>query len=517
MSIGIEHKLKGYLSRIEKIKADGTREVISADIEVPNTIVNLGRRMVSGEWLHRFAGDDIPSSFKKGHIFSIGGSPSSMPGIGMANEMNSSGANQYINVYNSSDRNISQTYAQSFSKICFPGSYLAISSDGRDTSLSDEFKDYTGSLIENSSGNASETNLLYRCAASGYNWYEGARVYTDFNYVQSDDSVDIMSRVTLRSIAVNNDSVVRSILLCGMKQNITYPDFIPNNDNQPKLFSRIVLPEPISLEVGERLMITYDFHIIVNKAEVLGSMNGINYSIRPYIRGRQCNYSSYGGRTCNYFRGGGAARLSNGQRAESWVNPSTPICEYFAVNSYSFPSPPLFLVDDLRLLLSNWVDSNTNNWKKNFSNESALTYLTCYQAKSGILTSTAHSRDAVKFDSSTSSSTGEWYYTYNDPILADIPCNANYRNIVFQNYPGCPETMMRGLDWQLTPDGKATFESCYAIQPTAGAMNIYGLLAHGAIVCFGKYDENGTWVDEPIVKSATQKAMISLKTIWNFD
>jgi hypothetical protein len=65
MTIGIEHKLKGYLSRIEKIKADGTREVISADIEVPNTIVNLGRRMVSGEWLHKFAGDDIPSSFKK--------------------------------------------------------------------------------------------------------------------------------------------------------------------------------------------------------------------------------------------------------------------------------------------------------------------------------------------------------------------------------------------------------------------------------------------------------------------
>ena len=77
--------------------------------------------------------------------------------------------------------------------------------------------------------------------------------------------------------------------------------------------------------------------------------------------------------------------------------------------------------------------------------------------------------------------------------------------------------MIRGLDWQLTVDGKATFESCYVIQPTAGAMNIYGLLAHGAIVCFGKYDENGTWVDEPIVKSATQKAMISLKTIWNFD
>ena len=90
-------------------------------------------------------------------------------------------------------------------------------------------------------------------------------------------------------------------------------------------------------------------------------------------------------------------------------------------------------------------------------------------------------------------------------------------NIYSQNYPGCPKTMIRGLDWQLTEDGKATFESCYAIQPTAGAMNIYGLLAHGAIVCFGKYDENGTWVDEPIVKSATQKAMISLKTIWNFD
>ena len=31
MTIGIEHKLKGYLSRIEKIKVDGTREVISAD------------------------------------------------------------------------------------------------------------------------------------------------------------------------------------------------------------------------------------------------------------------------------------------------------------------------------------------------------------------------------------------------------------------------------------------------------------------------------------------------------
>jgi hypothetical protein len=78
---------------------------------------------------------------KKGHIFSIGGVPAAMPGIGMANEMNSSGTYQHINVYNSSERNISQSSVQSFSKICFPGSYLAISSDGRDTSLEDTFNE----------------------------------------------------------------------------------------------------------------------------------------------------------------------------------------------------------------------------------------------------------------------------------------------------------------------------------------------------------------------------------------
>lgn len=516
MSIGIEHKLKGYLSRIEKIKADGTREVISADIEVPNTIVNLGRRMVSGEWLHKFAGDRFKDAVNdETHIMSVGQCVSAIPGIGYGYVAN---GNLRLNIYNTSNLNISYVTLTNNSRVGFPGSVICISNDGRDTSLDDTLEDFLPSIIQAGNGKISEENLKYRPAQSSYGIDESSRVYVNSIWSDNDDHVDFLNRNTFRSIAVKEQSTIRSILICAVKENITYPSFRFNNDNQPKLFSRIVLPEPITLDAGERLMMTYDFHLIVNKDEVSGSMNGINYSIRPFIRGVKYTYDSYNGYNSNYLMLGGAysGSPSSSGEPEAWVPPNGRTSRSVSVYSYSFTKPPMFAVDDLYGLLHNYQDSSNNSWySSNTMADSSYPTFELNTPQSGIITSSVHGRNNIVLGSSRSSSQG--YFGQLDPITPQIPMNAHYRKIYFQNYPGCPETMMRGLDWQLTEDGKATFESCYAIQPTAGAMNIYGLLAHGAIVCFGKYDENGTWVDEPIVKSATQKAMISLKTIWNFD
>ena len=514
MSIGIEHKLKGYLSRIEKIKADGTREVISADIEVPNTIVNLGRRMVSGEWLHRFAGDEFIDGKNKIHLFSVGSMNCACPGIGYGYSPN---GNIIIRTYNSNDLDMLQHYISNQSHIGFPGSVLCISEDGRDTSLDDTTKDYASSIISASNGKISEESLKYRPAQTGVNISDASRVYVNSIWTETENSIDFLNRVTLRSVDVGKAATVRSILLCAVKENITWPAFRFNNINQPQLFSRIVLPQPIELDVNERLMITYDFHVIVNKTEVLGVMNGINFSIRPFIRGAKTTYNGYNGYNSNYLLLGGAiggSSSSNGN-VEEWVPPNgSTLLLNLCVYGYSFTKPPIFAVDDLFALLSTSTDNSINSWGSDGAKSSSSYNVfenSCPQ--SGLFTSSVHGKKHISFNMNDSSS---WGFYAHDKVSPNIPCNAKHRNIYFQNYPGCPETMMRGLDWQLK-DGKATFESCYAIQPTAGAMNIYGLLAHGAIVCFGKYDENGVWVDKPIVKSATQKAMISLKTIWNFD
>ena len=267
-------------------------------------------------------------------------------------------------------------------------------------------------------------------------------------------------------------------------------------------------------------MITYDFHVIVDKTEVLGEKNGINFSIKPFIRGTKATYSSYNGYNSNYLLLGGERGGSNSSNGnvEGWVAPNDPtLLQNIGVYGYSFTKPPIFAVDDLFALLSTSTTNNINSWYADGSTlSSSYNVFENFNPQSGIFTSSVHGKNSISFNMNGNGSSSWGFYAH-DKVTPNIPCNAQYRNIYFQNYPGCPETMMRGLDWQLTEDGKATFESCYAIQPTAGAMNIYGLLAHGAIVCFGKYDENGVWVDEPIVKSATQKAMISLKTVWNFD
>lgn len=517
MSIGIEHKLKGYLSRIEKIKADGTREVISADIEVPNTIVNLGRRMVSGEWLHKFAGDEFIDGINKVHIFSVGTMNCACPGICYGYLPNGS---IRIRVYNSNNLNMSQQDISNQSHIGFPGSVMCISDDGRDTSLEDTMKDYASSIISASTGKISEENLKYRPTQTGNNVSDASRVYVNSIWTEAENSIDFLNRVTLRSVAAGKKSTVRSILLCAVKENITWSSFRFNNLNQPQLFSRIVLPESIELDVDERLMITYDFHVIVDKTEVLGKKNGINFSIRPFIRGAKVTYGGYNGYNSNYLLLGGArggSDSSNGN-VEGWVAPNnSTLIQNLGVYGYSFTKPPIFAVDDLFALLSTGTTNNINSWNTDGSTLSSnYTVFENSNPQSGIFTSSVHEKNNISFNMNGNGSSSWGFYAH-DKVTPNITCNAQYRNIYFQNYPGCPETMMRGLDWQLTPDGKATFESCYAIQPTAGAMNIYGLLAHGAIVCFGKYDENGVWVDEPIVKSATQKAMISLKTIWNFD
>ena len=517
MTIGIEHKLKGYLSRIEKIKEDGTREVISADIEVPNTIVNLGRRMVSGEWLHKFAGDEFIDGKNRIHIFSVGTMNCACPGIGYGYSPNGS---IIIRTYNSNDLDMSQRNISNQSHIGFPGSVMCISEDGRDTSLDDTMKDYASSIISASNGKISEETLKYRPAQTGENISEASRVYVNSIWTENENSIDFLNRVTLRSVDVGKAATVRSILLCAVKENITWASFRFNNINQPQLFSRIVLPQPIELDVNERLMITYDFHVIVPKTEVLGGMNGINFSIRPFIRGTKVTYGSYNGYNSNYLLLGGAIGGSNSStgNVEEWVTPSDSTLSYnLAVYGNSFTKPAIFAVDDLFALLSTSTEQSINSWKSDGDKtSSSYNVFENSNPQSGLFTSSVHGRNNISFNMNGNSNSSRGFYSH-DKVTPNIPCNAKYRNIYFQNYPGCPETMMRGLDWQLTQDGKATFESCYAIQPTAGAMNIYGLLAHGAIVCFGKYDENGVWVDEPIVKSATQKAMISLKTIWNFD
>ena len=517
MSIGIEHKLKGYLSRIEKIKADGTREVISADIEVPNTIVNLGRRMVSGEWLHKFAGDEFIDGINKVHIFSVGTMSCACPGIGYGYSPNGS---IRIRVYNSNDLNMSHQDISNQSHIGFPGSVMCISEDGRDTSLDDTMKDYASSIISASTGKISEESLKYRPAQTGNNISDASRVYVNSIWTEAENSIDFLNRVTLRSVAAGKKSTVRSILLCAVKENITWSSFRFNNLNQPQLFSRIVLPQPIELDVNERLMITYDFHVIVDKTEVLGVKNNINFSIRPFIRGTKATYGSYNGYNSNYLLLGGARSGSDSSsgNVEGWVAPSnSTLVQNLGVYGYSFTKPPIFAVDDLLALLSTSTTNNINSWNTDGSTLSSnYTVFENGNPQSGLFTSSVHGKNNISFNMNGNGSSSWGFYAH-DKVTPNIPCNAQYRNIYFQNYPGCPETMMRGLDWQLTEDGKATFESCYAIQPTAGAMNIYGLLAHGAIVCFGKYDEHGIWIDEPIVKSATQKAMISLKTVWNFD
>lgn len=517
MSIGIEHKLKGYLSRIEKIKADGTREVISADIEVPNTIVNLGRRMVSGEWLHKFAGEDFIDGINKEHVFSVGNMNCACPGIGYGYSPKDA---IIIRVYNSNDLAMSQHSISAQSHIGFPGSVMCISEDGRDTSLDDTMKDYASSIISASNGKISEESLKYRPAQTGLNIAEASRVYVNSIWNETENSVDFLNRVTLRSVNVGKAATVRSILLCAVKENVTWPSFRFNNLNQPQLFSRIVLPQPIELDVNERLMITYDFHVIVDKTEALGVKNGINFSIRPFIRGAKAAYDVYNGYNSNYLLLGGAlgGSTSSQGNVEGWVAPSDSTHAHnLGVCGYSFTKPPIFAVDDLFALLSTSTTNSVNSWGGSGTKlSSSHEVLENKYPQSGIFTSSVHDKRSISFNMNGSSSSSMYFYAH-DKVTPNIPCNAQYRNIYFQNYPGCPETMMRGLDWQLNEDGKATFESCYAIQPTAGAMNIYGLLAHGAIVCFGKYDENGIWVDEPIVKSATQKAMISLKTIWNFD
>lgn len=517
MSIGIEHKLKGYLSRIEKIKADGTREVISADIEVPNTIVNLGRRMVSGEWLHKFAGDEFIDAINKVHIFSFGTMNCACPGIGYGY---SPAGSIKIRVYNSNDLSMSFKEVGNESDIGFPGSVMCISEDGRDTSLDDTMKDYASSIISASTGKISEERLKYRPAQTGTNISEASRVYVNSIWTEAENSIDFLNRVTLRSVAAGKKSTVRSILLCAVKDNITWSPFRFNNINQPQLFSRIVLPQPIELDVNERLMITYDFHVIVDKTEVLGEKNGINFSIRPFIRGAKATYGGYNGYNSNYLLLGGAQSGSDSYdgNAEEWVAPNnSTLLRNIGVYGFSFTKPPIFAVDDLFALLSTSTTKSINSWNADGSTlPSNSTVFENSNPQSGIFTSSVHGKNSISFNMNGNGSSS-WGFYEHDKVIPNIPCNAQYRNIYFQNYPGCPETMLRGLDWKLTEDGKATFESCYAIQPTAGAMNIYGLLAHGAIVCFGKYDENGTWVDEPIVKSATQKAMISLKTIWNFD
>ena len=505
MPIGIEHKLKGYLSRIEKIKADGTREVISADIEVPNTIVNLGRRMVSGEWIHRDAGNPISNNFSKNRITYFQTSSGicdfalccEAPGDWLC--MSTAEEKQYSK---SNQRNI---------KIWTPGSIFCISSDGRDTSLDDTFEDYLDSILINSGNDINDATQLFPASTNAS--FENSTVKPYYYYGidnSNDEYIDIYRRKTLRSIAVKESSVVRSILFCAKKENVSWiGDSRAFQSLTPKLFSRIVLPEPITLEAGERLMVTYDFHIIVSKAEVTGSINGLNYSVRPYIRCGTFSSGDSQGNFSNYMPGMG--RNSYAQRNEQWSNLLSNL-GYSSNFPYSFSYPPLFYVDDIGMLLAN--DSNMNaKWSYSSSSwypTNVLNQNSTY-SKSGVLTSSVHATPSIVIaNKSDMGGVGSL-------INPEKPVSLYNGNIYSQNYPGCPETMMRGLDWRLTEDGKATFESCYAIQPTAGAMNIYGLLAHGAIVCFGKYDENGTWVDEPIVKSATQKAMISLKTIWNFD
>jgi hypothetical protein len=505
MSIGIEHKLKGYLSRIEKIKADGTREVISADIEVPNTIVNLGRRMVSGEWIHRDAGNPISNNFSKNRITYF---------------QNSSGIcdfalccdapNDFLCMSTAEEKQYSKCNQRNV-KIWTPGSIFCISSDGRDTSLDDTFEDYLDSILIDSHNDMQDTRQLFPASTNAS--FENSTVKPYYYYGidnSNDEYIDIYRRKTLRSIAVKESSVVRSILFGARKENVSWVNELRAFQSlTPKLFSRIVLPEPITLEAGERLIVTYDFHIIVSKAEVTGSINGINYSVRPYIRCGTYSSGNEQGNFSNYMPGMG--RPGYVSRNEEWA-PIQSNIGYSANFPYSFSYPPLFYVDDIAMLLAN--DNNmTANWQSYTTSWYPTQVLTqySYQSKSGVLTSSVHATPSIVV-----ANKGD-IGRVGSLINPQKPVSLYNGNIYSQNYPGCPETMMRGLDWQLTPDGKATFESCYAIQPTAGAMNIYGLLAHGAIVCFGKYDENGTWVDEPIIKSATQKAMISLKTVWNFD
>lgn len=507
MSIGIEHKLKGYLSRIEKIKADGTREVISADIEVPNTIVNLGRRMVSGEWIHRDAGNEVTNDYSSKRITYYGNSLF-IPDIASGNDLPNR-----IGMSTATDNQYDQNETNQNAKIFTPGSIVCLSTDGRDTSLEDKFTDYLDSIVKaTNTNNISEYYLLFFPASTNSN-SENASVKPYYYYGiddSSDTQVDIWRRKTMRSVACAENSTIRSILFCAKKTNVVWPGTVySHEDNNIQLFSRIVLPEPVELEAGERLMITYDFHIIVNKTEVLGTMNGINYSVRPYIRcGRYSNDNNVG-ISSNYHPGLG--RNTYVTRSEGWGDNFAYIGDTYGM-PYSFPKPPLFYVDDIASLLSKssyftsrW-DTTSTSVPPTRALESAVS-----DPKSGILTSSVHSSPSIVI------SNKNYISNVGNIINPQKPVSCYNGNIYSQNYPGCPETMMRGLDWQLTEDGKATFETCYAVQPTAGAMNIYGLLAHGAIVCFGKYDENGTWVDEPIVKSATQKAMISLKTVWNFD
>lgn len=497
----IEHKLKGYISRLEKIKADGTREVISADIEVPNTIVNLGRRMVSGEWIHRDAGNPYPNDYSDKRITCLNNAYI-RPKIGYACTSES----RLLYMADKNDKNYSETSGMNNVLIGMPCSYVAISTDGRDTSLDDTFDKYLDSIVKASNNNMSEVALRYIPACENYNVDASiTSSYWKNGLTLNDDSADFIERQTFRSVAVADKASIRSVLMCAFKRNVSWIQNEPHMNNAPALFSRIVLPEPIELEAGERLMITYDLHLIVSTKEVLGSMNGINYSIRPYIRARKSTSTGYSYNfNSNYLY---SENVDN--RAESWYN-TGDIANSFSY-CYSFPKPPMFYVDDILSLLVNknydWSNSSNTTTSKNCF----IGYSTFCQ--SGLLTSSKHSVAAINFNKSTSNP-GSFHedarITPEKPICV-------YKNIYSANYPNCPDTMIRGLDWQLTEDGKATFESCYTAAPTAGAMNIYGLLAHGAIVCFGKYDENGTWVDEPIVKSATQTARISLKTVWNFD
>lgn len=505
-SIGIEHKLKGYLSRIEKIKADGTREVISADIEVPNTIVNLGRRMVSGEWIHRDAGNPVSNEYSRNRItyFENCSFPfdfSSRMTAPNCTQMSTASEKQY-------DRDTTQQTAGIFT----PGSIVCLSTDGRDTSLDDIFTDYLDSIVENSIGNVTEWNLVYYPASTNSRFDNSTvKPYEYFGVDNSaDDYLDILRRRTMRSVAVTANTTIRSVLMCAKKQNVGWPHRnFSHEDNNYQLFSRIVLPEPITLDVGERLMITYDFHIMVNKQEVLGTMNGINYSLRPYVRcGRYDNSDSFGVFS-NYHPGYGYSNYLN--RSEGFAAPNSSD-KTTANFMYSMTNIPLFYIDDIASLLS--ANSAYNaSWNTSYSSYEPQRALNTSQTypKSGVMTTSFHNSPSIFIENKYSMN------SISNRINPQKPVSCYNGNIYSQNYPGCPETMMRGLDWRLTEDGKATFETCYAVQAAAGAMNIYGLLAHGAIVCFGKYDENGTWVDEPIVKSATQKAMISLKTVWNFD
>ena len=506
MTIGIEHKLKGYLSRIEKIKVDGTREVISADIEVPNTIVNLGRRMVSGEWIHRDAGNDVSNNFRKNRITYYGNS-TFVPDIAVACRLPNS-----INMSTATNKQYDNSTAAQNAILFTPGSIVCISTDGRDTSLEDRFTDYLNSIVKDANDDISDPYLLFYPASTNRDM-ENSTVKPYYYYGidnSSETQVDIWRRKTMRSVAVAENSTIRSVLFCARKLNVAWTNTTySHEDNSIQLFARIVLPEPITLEAGERLMVTYDFHIIVDKTEVISSMNGINYSVRPYIRCGSYSYGSERGIFSNYHPGLGSP--SYAIRTDAWgdnfSNHGINLC-----TNYSFTKPPLFYVDDVASLLSN--DSEyTANWSTNstsYEPQDAL-YSAINYSKSGVITSSQHSSPSIVISNVSAIN------SVSNLINPQKPVSCYNGNIYSQNYPGCPKTMIRGLDWQLTVDGKATFESCYVIQPTAGAMNIYGLLAHGAIVCFGKYDENGTWVDEPIVKSATQKAMISLKTIWNFD